>query len=66
MGQPLSKQLYNKQLNNLDRWSLREIVKPRPTVLTSWNTLRSFTLFITVKALAKLYLGHLNKFETEF
>ena len=32
----------------------------------SWNTLRSFTLFITVKALAKLNLGHLNKFETEF
>ena len=26
----------------------------------------SFTLFITVKALAKLNLGHLNKFETEF
>ena len=32
----------------------------------SWNTLRSFTLFITVKALAKLNLGQLNKFETEF
>ena len=30
----------------------------------SWNTL--FTLFITAKALAKLNLGHLNKFETEF
>ena len=32
----------------------------------SWNTLGSFTLFITIKALAKLNLGHLNKFETEF
>ena len=32
----------------------------------SWNTLRSFTLLITVKALAKLNLGHLNKFETDF
>ena len=31
----------------------------------SWNTLGSFSLFITVKALAKLNLGHLNKFETE-
>ena len=32
----------------------------------SSNTLRSFTLFITVKALVKLNLEHLNKFETEF
>ena len=32
----------------------------------SWNTLGSFTLFITVKALVKLNLGHLNRFETEF
>ena len=32
----------------------------------SWNTLGSFTLFTTVKALAKLNLGHLNKFKTEF
>ena len=29
----------------------------------SWNTLRSFTLFVTVKALAKLNLGHHDKFE---
>ena len=31
------------------------------------NTLKSFTLFITaVKAIAKLNLGHRNKFEVEF
>ena len=30
------------------------------------NTLKSFTLFITVKAIAKLNLGHRNKFEIEF
>ena len=29
----------------------------------SWDTLRSFTLFVTVKAIAKLNLGHCNKFE---
>ena len=32
----------------------------------SRNTLESFTLFITVKAIAKLNLGHRNKFEIEF
>ena len=32
----------------------------------SWNTLKSFTLFITVKAITKLNLGHRNKFEIEF
>ena len=32
----------------------------------SRNTLKSFTLFITVKAIAKLNLGHRNKFEIEF
>ena len=32
----------------------------------SWNTLGPFSLFISVKALAKLNLGQLNKFETEF
>ena len=32
----------------------------------SRNTLKSFTLFITVKAIAKLNLGHGNKFEIEF
>ena len=32
----------------------------------SRNTLKSFTLFITVKAIAKLNLGHHNKFEIEF
>ena len=32
----------------------------------SRNTLKSFTLFITVKANAKLNLGHRNKFEIEF
>ena len=32
----------------------------------SRNTLKSFTLFITVKAIAKLNLGHRNKFEREF
>ena len=32
----------------------------------SRNTLKSSTLFITVKAIAKLNLGHRNKFETEF
>ena len=32
----------------------------------SWNTLKSFTLFITVKAIAKLNLGHRNKFERGF
>ena len=31
----------------------------------SRNTLKSFTLFITVKAIAKLNLGHRNKFEIE-
>ena len=30
------------------------------------DTLRSFTLFITVKAVAKLNLEHRNKFEIEF
>ena len=30
------------------------------------DTLRSFTLFINVKAIAKLNLGHRNKFEIEF
>ena len=29
-------------------------------------TLKSLTLFITVKAVAKLNLGHRNKFEIEF
>ena len=32
----------------------------------SRNTLKSFTLFITVKTIAKLNLGHRNKFEIEF
>ena len=32
----------------------------------SRKTLKSFTLFITVKAIAKLNLGHRNKFEIEF
>ena len=32
----------------------------------SWDTLRAFTLFVTVKAIAKLNLGHRNKFEVEF
>ena len=32
----------------------------------SRNTPKSFTLFITVKAIAKLNLGHRNKFEIEF
>ena len=32
----------------------------------SRNTLKSFTLFIAVKAIAKLNLGHRNKFEIEF
>ena len=32
----------------------------------SRNTLKSFTLFITVKAIAKLNLGHRNEFEIEF
>ena len=32
----------------------------------SRNTLKSFSLFITVKAIAKLNLGHPNKFEIEF
>ena len=32
----------------------------------SRSIVKSLTLFITVKALAKLNLGHRNKFETEF
>ena len=32
----------------------------------SRDTLKSFTLFITVKAITKLNLGHHNKFEIEF
>ena len=32
----------------------------------SRDTLKSFTLFITVQAIAKLNLGHRNKFEIEF
>ena len=32
----------------------------------SRDTLKSFTLIITVKAIAKLNLGHRNKFEIEF
>ena len=32
----------------------------------SRNALKSFTLFITVKAIAKLNMGHRNKFEIEF
>ena len=32
----------------------------------SRNTLKSSTLFIIVKAIAKLNLGHRNKFEIEF
>ena len=32
----------------------------------SRDTLSSFTLFITVKAVTKLNLGHRNKFEIEF
>ena len=32
----------------------------------SRNTLKLFTLFITVKAIAKLNLEHRNKFEIEF
>ena len=34
--------------------------------IESRDTLKSFTLFITVKAIAKLNLGHRNKFEIEF
>ena len=34
--------------------------------LESRDTLKSFTLCITVKAIAKLNLGHRNKFEIEF
>ena len=29
----------------------------------SGSTLKSFTLFITVKAITRLNLGHINKFE---
>ena len=32
----------------------------------SRDTLKSFTLFITVQAIAKLNLGHRNKFERDF
>ena len=32
----------------------------------SLDTLKSFTLFITVKAITNLNLGHRNKFEIEF
>ena len=32
----------------------------------SRDTLKSFTLFTTVKAIMKLNLGHRNKFEIEF
>ena len=32
----------------------------------SRDTLESFTLFVTVKAIAKMNLGHRNKFEIEF
>ena len=32
----------------------------------SRHTLKSFTLFVNVKAIAKLNLGHRNKFEIEF
>ena len=32
----------------------------------SRDTLKSFTLFITAKAIAKPNLGHRNKFEIEF
>ena len=32
----------------------------------SRDTLKSFTLVITVQAIAKLNLGHRNKFEIEF
>ena len=32
----------------------------------SRDTLKSFSLFITVKDIAKLNLGHRNKFEIEF
>ena len=32
----------------------------------SRDSLKSFTLFINVKAIAKLNLGHRNKFEIEF
>ena len=32
----------------------------------SRDTLKSFTLIITVKAIAKLNLGHRNKFQIEF
>ena len=32
----------------------------------SRDTIKSFTLFITVKAITKLNLGHRNKFEIEF
>ena len=35
-------------------------------IYESYDTLKSFTLFITVKAVAKLNLGHRNKFEIEF
>ena len=32
----------------------------------SWDTLKSFTLFVTVKTITNLNLGHRNKFEIEF
>ena len=32
----------------------------------SCGTLKSFTLFVTVKAITKLNLGHTGKFETKF
>ena len=32
----------------------------------SRDTLKSFTLFITVKAISKLNLGHRDKFEIEY
>ena len=32
----------------------------------SRDTLKSFTLFLTVEAITKLNLGHCNKFEIEF
>ena len=35
-------------------------------IYESRDTLKSFTLFITVKAVAELNLGHRNKFEIEF
>ena len=53
--------------------SLRSTARPRTTSIKKWlyftyesrGTRKSFTLFITVKTITKLYLGHSDKFEIE-